>query len=157
MLWLVVIIVVVILGLFCFLIGKGQAEVRLKIATYGCNIQVYNVRLGYKSFCIYVDFGDGDKLQFFGSTIGEIQYRISKMCKRVAQDRDGADFKEYDTDYCFFDVGVEEDGHLLTMEQYVNLTTSAMRSTKNPITGYRHSNGLPPLYGPIDDPIRAEL
>ena len=30
------------------------------------------------------------------------------MCKRVAQDRDGADFKEYDTDSCHFEVGVEK-------------------------------------------------
>ena len=154
--WFVVIIVVVILWLFCFLIGKDQASVDLKIATYGCNIQVYNLRLGYKDFWIYVDIND-DKQQFFGSTIGEVQFKISKMCKRVAQDRDGADFKEYDTDSCHFEVGVEKDGQLLTMEQYVNLTTSAMRSTKNPIVGYRHSDGFEPMWGPSDYPIREKL
>ena len=156
MLWLVVIIVVVILGLFCFLIGKDQASVDLKIATYGCNIQVYNLRLGYKDFWIYVDIND-DKQQFFGSTIGEVQFKISKMCKQMAQERDGVNFKKYKTDYCRFEVGVEKDGQLLTMEQYVNLTTSAMRSTKNPIVGYHHSDGFEPMWGPSDYPIREKL
>ena len=155
--WLVVIVIIAVICGFGFLVGKDQAEVSLKIATFDCDIQVYNLRLGYDDFWIYVDFEDGSKIQFSGNTIGEIQFKISKMCKLMAQKRDGVDFNKFNKDYYRFTVGVEKDGQLLTMSQYVNLTTSAMRSTKNPIVGYHHSDGFEPMWGPSDYPIREKL
>ena len=75
----------------------------------------------------------------------------------MAQERDGVNFKKYNKNYKFFEVGVEMDGQTLSNTQFANLTTSSMRSTNRPIVGYRHSDGFEPMWGPSDDPIRVEL
>ena len=142
LIWLLLIGFAAIL-IYGFVIQNNEAKVDLRIATFGLDISVYDLRLGYKSFSIFVDYDNsGNKIQHFGNTIGEIQFNISKACKRRAQERDGNNFNKYDKDYRRFTVGVEKDGERLTYSQYVNLTTSQMRSTKNPIASigrYKHS------------------
>ena len=156
MLWLIIVLVVIIV-VWGIASRNNEAKVRLKIATFGCNIRVYNLRIGYNDFWVYVDFEDGDKQQFWGNSIGEVQFKISKTCKMIAQDRDGVNFNKYMKDYNYYEVGVEKDEQVLTYSQYVNLTTSEKRSTKNPIAGYYHSEGFEPFYGPLDHPIRKKI
>lgn len=155
-LWLLIMLIVIFL-IWAFAIRNDEAKVSLKIATYGCNIQVENLRLGNNYFWVYVVFDNDYELQFLGNTIGEVQFKISKFCKEKAQNRDGVNFKKNNTDDCCFEVGVEKDGQVLTYSQYDNLTTSEMRSTKRPIVGYYHSDGFEPMWGPSDHPIRAKL
>lgn len=143
--WLLLIGFAAIL-VYGFATQNDEAKVDLKIATFGVDISVYDLRLGYNSFSIYVDYDNsGDKIQHFGSTIGEVQFNISKACKRRAQERDGNNFKKYKTEYERFTVCAQKDGERLTYSQYVNLTTSHMRSTKNPIESierYEHSSPM---------------
>lgn len=155
--------VILLTGIVAFLIygfasRNNNAEVRLKIATFGFDISVYNLRLGDDWFWTDVVFCDQrEKMHFSGRSIGEVQYNISKECKKRAQKRDGNNFKKYKTDYRSFNVGVTKDGERLTYSQYINLTTSKMRSTKNPIVRIERKELGPPTYGYYEDTHRAKL
>ena len=137
--------------------SNNGAIVRLKIASFGYDIFVSSLELLSNDFKIEVNFGNGEKENFYGKTIGEVQFNISKTCKRRAQKRDGNNFKEYKTGYIFPEVSVVKDGETLSNSQYYNLTTREMRSSKNPIVGYHHEDGFKPMWGPSDHPLRAKL
>ena len=154
LLWFFILLFVGIL-IWGYVTRNNEAQVRLSIATFGCDIIVHDLQLGYKSFSVLVDFIGDDSIRIFGNTIGEIQFNISKECKQMAQEK--GTFKEYIMDYDQFEVGVEKDGKPLSNIQYINLTTKEMRSTKNPIIGYRHNKGQEPLWVDFDTPIRAKL
>lgn len=130
---------------------NNEAKVQLSVATFGCAIIVHDLQLGYKSFSVQVDFVGDTTTRIFGNSIGEIQFNISKECKQRAQER--GIFKDYLIDNISFEVGVENDGELLSNVQYINHTSKEMRSTKNPIVGYHHIDG----WGAYDKPIRAKL
>ena len=134
---------------------NNEAKVQLSVATFGCDIIVHDLQLGHKSFSVLVDVIGNTTIRIFGNSIGEIQFNISKECKQRAQER--GTFKEYIMDYDQFEVGVEKDGEPLSNIQYINLTSKKMRSTKNPIVGYRHNKGQEPLWVDFDTPIRAKL
>ena len=142
----IILLAVVAFFVYANYLGKQEAKVGLSIATFGLNLSVYDLRIGYNKFWIYVDFDNsGNKFQYSGSSIGDIQFNISKACKMRAQDRDGVEFNKYMTDIYTFNVGVEKDGERLTYDQYINLTTKEMRSTKKPIAyieRYEHSAPL---------------
>lgn len=137
--------------------SNNEAIVRLKIASFGFDIYVSSLELLSNGFSTEVDFGNGESEYIYGKSIGEVQFAISKSCKRRAQKRDGVNFKEYKTGYILPEVNVVKDGVVLSNSQYANLTTSTMRSSKNPIVGYYHSDGFGAMWGPSDHPIRAKL
>lgn len=148
----------VVIGLFFGSANSSYEKVvHLKIASYGYDIYVSSLELLSFGFKIEVNFGDGEKENFYGKSIGEVQFNISKSCKWRAQKRDGNNFKKYKTDYIFPEVNVVKDGETLSNSQYYNLTTREMRSSKNPIVGYYHDDGFEPMWGPSDHPVRAKL
>lgn len=134
---------------------NNEAKVRLLVATFGCDIIVHDLQLGHKFFSVQVDFVGDTTTRIFGNSIGEIQFNISKECKQRAKER--GIFKDYLMDNISFEVGVEDNGELLSNIQYINLTSKEMRSTKKPIVGYEHIKGFEPFWGAYDNPIRAKL
>ena len=76
----IILLAVIAFFVYANYLGKQEAKVGLSIATFGLNLSVYDLRIGYNKFWIYVDFDNsGNKFQYSGSSIGDIQFNISNF------------------------------------------------------------------------------
>lgn len=159
MLYLYMIIAGVVVGLVVGLLASDRyKELSLTIATFrGSNVVRKVEMTGSAFYATISNYKLTKETEVRGSSIGSLQYNISKQFKLWAIKELGRKYNEHDKGWKIVNCDVLYDDEPLKESEFYRLTTKKMRSKKNPIVGYYHSDGLDPFYGPSDYPIRAKL
>ena len=138
--------------------GNNPHIVTLTVATFKGSNEVVDVELTSSSFYATIrNEALNCETTERGRSIGELQYGISMTFKRWAEMELDRDFHVADKGWKCFNMKVSYKGQIVTESEWPKVTTSAMRSKKNPIARIDHVKNGPPMYGYSDYVIRKKI
>ena len=156
---LIGILIAFVIGLISVLTtGDSPHIISLTVATFKGSNEVVDVELTSSSFYATIrNTALNYETTERGRSLGELQYEISMTFKRWAEKELNRDFHVAEKGWNCFNMRVSYKGQIVTESEWPKVTTSAMRSKKNPIARIDHVKNGPPMYGYSDHVIRKKI